>query len=136
MTENTLGKAFVIAGSGEGKPSSRLFEDLWQQFHKEPTLELANKLNVILAAGEVGKMLTKLGWQVMTGGYYEGPMGRVSASAHIAANRQIGPQPLAAVFSDIWPGDELEAHGEKVPMTDMDERTGLFLKNANNFFFF
>jgi len=93
-------------------------------------------LNVLWSAADIGSLLAKNDWNVMTGGYYMGAMGMASKAASTVADRQGGtPKPIGAVFSDFFPNDPLTIKGEVVPIRSLSQRQELYYTRARAFFF-
>jgi predicted Rossmann-fold nucleotide-binding protein len=139
-TEQTLAAA-VFAGSSGGE-SAQIARTILNPYHT-PNLrediifqrEDANALNVLWSAADIGAMLGREGWQVITGGYDLGPMAMASRAAHVSA-RMAGHnvKPLVATFPEWFPNDQ-PLPGEEVKVKDLSERQGVYFKGARAFFF-
>ncbi len=104
--------------------------------HRPNTKNAVDALNVLWSAADIGALLAKNNWVVMTGGYYMGAMGVASKAAYVISEKlDEAPKPVGAVFSEFFPDDPLTIKGKVVPVGSLSERQELYYERANAFFF-
>jgi predicted Rossmann-fold nucleotide-binding protein len=129
--------AAVFAGGGDSLLDKYAYK-LLQEIKNGGRLakSATEKINTLWATADIGALLTKEGWGVITGGYYMGPMGMASRSAFsISRKLSLPNKPIGAVFTNDYPDDPLTIQGQLVDVKNVSQRQEYYFKNASAFFF-
>lgn len=108
--------AAIFAGGGGPELGKAAAGYLREIRDRGPNVKTAtDALNVLWSTADVGSILAKNGWRVITGGYYMGSMGMASRSAYVVSKKQDETHsPIGAIFSEFFPNDPLTIQGELV----------------------
>jgi predicted Rossmann-fold nucleotide-binding protein len=111
MNETEISKIAVFGGASGGAPDSgiKAFRQKWEAVDRDwsqlnPT-DIEN-LDAMWLAADLGRVLSRNNWQVMTGGYNVGTMGMIDRSVAVFGRRdrqtrQTTGVPLTSYFSNI-----------------------------------
>src|SRR3989344_2122889 len=134
--DNEYAAAIFAGGGGPdlGKAAAGYLKEIRVQGLKSESAK--ESLNILWSMAEIGSLLSNIGWRVITGVYYMGPMGMASKAAFETSKNQGGrATPIGAIFSDFFPEDPLTAKGEVLEVKNLSQRQEMYFSRARAFFF-
>ncbi len=136
MTSNGERVAALFIGGGATPIEKIAVQEL--KILKENGVEAASsadRLNTLWCGADVASIVTSAGWSVMTGGYYEGPLGIANKTASVISHKHNNiARPMGVIFPEKYPNDPLTIEGQLFRADDTADRLKIYNDKSQAFF--